>query len=141
MMVRYFEDLENGDQEYCGHHRTSESTIKEWVDKLELKIQQPDPDDGECLVPRQYIKACCGHLILTPPQEIAVKAVNEIADLEWHEPLYPGDDLSVMVKVRNVPTNEDKSPIPTIDIEVIGRNQNDEKIITYTAEAMVETKN
>lgn len=137
-MTRYFEDLENGDREYCGHHEIRERDIEEWVAKVELEYQQCTNENGELIAPKQYIRVVCGRILLNTPREIALKGVNEIEKLQYHEQLRPGDVLSVIVEVVNIDLDQDDSHFPTVNIKVTGRNQSDEKVITYFAKAMLE---
>ncbi|WP_339106227.1 hypothetical protein [Haloterrigena salinisoli] len=137
-MTRYFEDLESGTREYCGHHAIRERDIKEWVAKAESEYQQNTNENGELIAPKQYIRAICGRVLLSTPQEIALKGINEIKELEYHEQLRPGDVLSVTIRVVNIDPDQDDSHFPTVDIKVTGRNQSDDEVITYFAKAIVE---
>ncbi|WP_254612624.1 FAS1-like dehydratase domain-containing protein [Haloterrigena gelatinilytica] len=137
-MTRYFEGLESGDREYCGHHAIRERDIEEWVAKAESDCQQNTSENGELIAPKQYIRAICGRILLNTPQEIALKGVNEIEELEYHEQLRSGDVLSVTVRVVNIDPDQDGSHFPTVDITVTGRNQSGDEVITYFAKAIVE---
>lgn len=137
-MTRYFEDLESGDREYCGHHAIRERDIEEWVAKAESECQQDTNENGELIAPKQYIRAICGRILVSKPQEIALKGVNEIEELEHHEQLRSGDVLTVAVRVVNIDPNQDGSHLPAVDMKVTGRNQSDDEVITYFAKAIVE---
>lgn len=137
-MTRYFEDLESGDREYCGHHDIRERDIDEWMAKAESEIQQQTDENGNVIAPKEFVRVLCGRILLQSPREIALRGVNEIEELEWHEPLRSGDVLSVAVEVVNIDSDQDDSHFPTVDIKVIGRNQSDDTVITYYAKAIVE---
>lgn len=137
-MTRYFEDLETGEREYIGHHDIRKRDIEEWAAKVESGNQLDTTENGDLIAPKQYIQALCGRVLLSRPREIALKGVNEIKELEWGTPVRSGDVLSVTAEVVNIDSNQDDSHFPRVDIKITGRNQSDEMVISYLAEAMVE---
>ncbi|WP_224448943.1 MaoC family dehydratase [Haloprofundus salilacus] len=69
--------------------------------------------------------------------QVAFLCGRGLADFRWHRPVRPGDTLSGWVELGEMRVSESDPQRGYVDVEITGVNQDDEVVISWTAQALV----
>lgn len=144
--IRYFEDLEEGEEVECG---SIEVTKEEMLEFAERYDPQPFHVDEEAATESMYgdliasgwlTCALSARLLVTEyMNENATLGGNGMDEIRWHTPVYAGDVLSVHVEL--VDTKEGDNPMfGFTKAKVTTTNQRDEAVLTMYGLGLVEKR-
>ena len=143
-MARYFEDLETGDvYELDGRYEFDADEIREFAEQydpqpfhLDEKAAEESIFGGLAASGWHTASACMRLLVdefLDPETSMGASGVE---NLQWLQPVYPGDRLRVEVEVLEKRVSESRSEMGHVRMTLTGYNQDDDPVIEWTATSM-----
>lgn len=145
--TRYFEDWEVGETFEFGAYTVTRDEIIEFAEQYD-----PQPfhvDEGvarESVVGRLiasgwHTAAICQRLLVDGLiKEMASAGGRGVDELRWWEPVRPGDVLTLCVEIVEKHAPEDAREPGEVHAEVVGYNQDDDPVISYTVLGMIERR-
>lgn len=144
---RYYEDHDIGETFEVGSHAVTKAEILEFAEQYDPQPFHVDEAAaagtvfGGLVASGWHTAAVCMRLLGTGPlAETASVAALGVDELRWHEPVRPGDELSLRVETVE---KHPESPIPgvgQVDVDVTGFDQDGETVITWTLLGLVERR-
>jgi len=126
-MTVYFEDLAIGDEYDCGSYTVTESEIIEFAEQFDPQPFHTDPEAAAdsmfgglvasglhtlCLSVRLFVTN-----FVNPDDGLANMGGLGMDDLQWHEPVRPGDTLSLQVEVVDKTPSESRDDRGYVDLD------------------------
>lgn len=143
----YFEDIEVGRTEEFGEYTVTKEEILEFgrrYDPQPFHVDEAAAADtmfGGLVASGWHTAAMTMKLLIENQDDDTASAGGRGADdLRWHQPVRPGDVLSVRVETVDKEPASDLPGIGYVDHDVTGLNEDGEPVITWTALAMVEQR-
>ena len=113
--MTYFEDLEVGQQESFGTYEVTESEIVDFAERYDPQPMHVDPEAagesmfGGLVASGWHTAAMCMRLLVEEYlADSAAMGSPGVDDLRWHEPVRPGDELTVETEVLETRPSESR---------------------------------
>lgn len=147
MTTRYYEDVEVGEVHDCGSYEVTEAEVREFAERYDPQPYHTDPEaasetifDGlvasgwhtAAMCMRQYVDGFLG--------DLADPAAIGVDDLRWHEPVRPGDVLSIRVEVTETFPSERRDGRGHVRPRVTAVNQDDVVVVSRTDRLLVRRR-
>jgi acyl dehydratase len=127
--MTYFEDLTVGQQESFGAYEVTESEIREFAERYDPQPMHVDPEAAEAsmfggLVASGWHTAamCMRLLVENYLADSAAMGSPGVEELRWHEPVRPGDELTVETEVLEKRPSESRPDRGLVRVDVAVRN-------------------
>jgi acyl dehydratase len=113
--MTYFEDLEVGQQESFGTYEVTESEIVDFAERYDPQPMHVDPEAagesmfGGLVASGWHTAAMCMRLLVDGfLADSAAMGSPGVDGLRWHEPVRPGDELTVETEVLETRPSESR---------------------------------
>jgi acyl dehydratase len=140
--MTYFEDLEVGQQESFGTYEVTESEIIEFAEQYDPQPMHTDPETakesmfGGLVASGWHTASMCMRLLVENYlADSAAMGSPGAEELRWHEPVRPGDQLTVETEVLKKRPSESRPNRGLVRVDVGVRN--DEGTIVMSMESLV----
>ena len=148
-MPRYYEDLETGDTYALeGRYEVDREEITAFAEQYDpqpFHLEEAAAADsvfGGLVASGWHTAAMCMRLVvddfLDPETSMGASGV---ADLEWIEPVRPGDTLRVEIEVLETRPSENRPEMGHVRMKLTGYNQHDDAVIEWVSDGMVRRRN
>ena len=148
-MPRYYEDLEAGDtyalESRYEVDREEITAFAEQYDPQPFHLEEAAAADsvfGGLIASGWHTAAMCMRLVvddfLDPETSVGASGVE---NLEWIEPVRPGDTLRVELEVLETRLSESSPEIGHVRMKLTGYNQDDVAVIEWVSDGMVRRRN
>ena len=148
-MPRYYEDLEAGDtyalESRYEVDREEITAFAEQYDPQPFHLEEAAAADsvfGGLVASGWHTAAMCMRLVvddfLDPETSMGASGVK---DLEWIEPVRPGDTLRVEIEVLETRHSESRPEMGHVRMKLTGYNQHDDAVIEWVSDGMVRRRN
>ena len=148
-MPRYYEDLETGDTYALeGRYEVDREEITAFAEQYDpqpFHLEEAAAADsvfGGLVASGWHTAAMCMRLVvddfLDPETSMGASGV---ADLEWIEPVRPGDTLRVEIEVLGTRPSENRPEMGHVRMKLTGYNQHDDAVIEWVSDGMVRRRN
>jgi acyl dehydratase len=148
-MPRYYEDLETGDTFALeGRYEVDREEITAFAEQYDpqpFHLEEAAAADsvfGGLIASGWHTAAMCMRLVvedfLDPETSMGASGV---ADLEWIEPVRPGDTLRVEIEVLETRPSENRPEMGHVRMKLTGYNQHDDAVIEWVSDGMVRRRN
>jgi acyl dehydratase len=146
--MRYFDDIEVGDQTLFGHYDVTREEVLEFARKYD---PQPFHLSDEAAAKTHFgrLAASGWHTCAMTMAVIARYVVKEeqaglgspgVDELRWLKPVYPGDRLTVRGTVVDMTPSRSKPHIGVIRTRTMVSNQDGADVMTFTSIVMMERR-
>ncbi|PSP47060.1 acyl dehydratase [Halobacteriales archaeon QH_7_69_31] len=143
-MPQYFEDLEAGDTYALeGRYEVDREEITAFAEQYDpqpFHLEEAAAADsvfGGLIASGWHTAAMCMRLVvddfLDPETSMGASGVE---DLEWIEPVRPGDTLRVEIEVLETRPSQSRPEIGHVRSKLTGYNQHDEAVIEWVGDGM-----
>ena len=143
-MPRYFEDLEAGDTYALeGRYEVDREEITAFAEQYDPQpfhldeAAAADSVFGGLVASGWHTAAMCMRLVvedfLDPETSMGASGVE---DLEWIEPVRPGDTLRVEIEVLETRPSESRPEMGHVRSKLTGYNQHDDAVIEWVGDGM-----
>ena len=143
-MPRYYEDLEAGDTYALeGRYEVDREEITAFAEQYDpqpFHLEEAAAADsvfGGLVASGWHTAAMCMRLVveefLDPETSMGASGVE---DLEWIEPVRPGDTLRVEIEVLETRPSESRPEMGHVRSKLTGYNQHDEAVIEWVGDGM-----
>jgi acyl dehydratase len=146
--MRYFDDIEVGDETEFGHYDVTREEVLEFARKYD-----PQPfhlsDEEAAKTHFGRLAASGWHTCAMTMAVIARHVVEDeqaglgspgIDELRWRRPVYPGDTLHVRSKIADKTPSRSKPEIGSFRSEVTVTNQDDQAVLTFTSIVLIRRR-
>jgi acyl dehydratase len=140
--MTYYEDLTTGQRDTVGSYEVTESEIIEFAEQYDPQPMHTDPETAEesmfgGLVASGWHTAsmCMRLLVENYLADSAAMGSPGADELRWHEPVCPGDELTVETEVLEKRPSESRPDRGLVRVEVGVRN--DEGTLVMSMESLV----
>ena len=148
-MPRYYEDLEAGDtyalESRYEVDREEITAFAEQYDPQPFHLEEAAAADsvfGGLVASGWHTAAMCMRLVvedfLDPETSMGASGVGE---LEWIEPVRPGDTLRVEIEVLETRHSASRPEMGHVRMQLTGYNQHDDAVIEWVSDGMVRRRN
>jgi acyl dehydratase len=148
-MARYFEDLEVGDTDALeGRYEVDREEITAFAEQYDPQPFHVDEDAAEdsvfdgLIASGWHTAAMCMRLVvdgfLDPETSMGARGVE---NLEWIEPVRPGDTLRVEVEILERRPSESRPEMGHVRMKLTGYNQQDVAVIEWVSDGMLRRRN
>ena len=148
-MPRYYEDLEAGDTFALeGRYEVDREEITAFAEQYDPQpfhldeAAAADSVFGGLIASGWHTAAMSMRLVvddfLDPETSMGASGV---ADLEWIEPVRPGDTLRVEIEVFETRPSENRPEMGNVRMKLTGYNQHDDAVIEWVSDGMVRRRN
>ena len=148
-MPRYYEDLEAGDTYALeGRYEVDREEITAFAEQYDpqpFHLEEAAAADsvfGGLVASGWHTAAMCMRLVvedfLDPETSMGASGV---ADLEWIEPVRPGDTLRVEIETLETRPSENRPEMGHVRMKLTGYNQHDDAVIEWVSDGMVRRRN
>ena len=146
--MRYYEDIEIGETETFGEYHVTKDEIlafAEQYDPQPFHTDEAAAEDsafGQLVASGWHTASICMRLLVDGPmQDRAGMGARGVDELRWHQPVTPGDTLSVRTEVLEKRVSESDPTRGYVDTKLEGINQNGEVVISWIGLEMVARRN
>ena len=146
--MRYYEDIEIGETEAFGEYHVTKDEIlafAEQYDPQPFHTDEAAAEDsafGQLVASGWHTASICMRLLVDGPmQDRAGMGARGVDELRWHQPVTPGDTLSVRTEVLEKCVSESDPTRGYVDTKLEGINQNGEVVISWIGLEMVARRN
>lgn len=144
-MTEYYEDLEEGDVYELGSVSVSRDELLEFATRYDPQPIHVDEDAAK--------DSMFGGLIASGIHTLALQSSlvareffsvvpnlggRGLDDVRWHQPVRPGDELSVRVTIGEKSLPDPDRSGGYVDLEIETLNQDDEVVLTTTSRQIIE---
>lgn len=144
-MTKYFEDLDVGWEDTYGSRSVSKDeivTFAEQFDPQPFHVDEEAADDSIfggiiasglhtlCLSVRMYTDAFL--------HDVALVVGRGLDEVRFHEPVYPGDSLSIHVKILDKENNESRPAWGNVRFELSTMNQHNDTVLSLRDPSIIE---
>jgi acyl dehydratase len=148
-MAQYFEDLEVGDTDALeGRYEVDREEITAFAEQYDPQPFHVDEDAAEdsvfdgLIASGWHTAAMCMRLVvdgfLDPETSMGARGVE---NLEWIEPVRPGDTLRVEVEILERRPSESRPEMGHVRMKLTGYNQQDVAVIEWVSDGMLRRRN
>ena len=148
-MPRYYEDLEAGDTYALeGRYEVDREEITAFAEQYDPQpfhldeAAAADSVFGGLVASGWHTAAICMRLVvddfLDPETSMGASGVE---NLEWIEPVRPGDTLRVEIEVLETRSSESRPEMGHVRMKLTGYNQDDDAVIEWVSDGMVRRRN
>ena len=138
----YFEDLEVGQQESFGTHEVTRAEIVDFAERYDPQPMHLDPEAaaesmfGELVASGWHVAAVCMRLLVEGLlADSGAMGSPGVDALRWHEPVRPGDELTVETEILAKRPSESRPDRGLVRVDVGVRNG--ERTLVMSMEALV----
>jgi acyl dehydratase len=146
--MRYFEDIEVGDETLFGHYDVTRDEVLEFARKYD---PQPFHLSDEAAAKTHFgrIAASGWHTCAMTMAVVARYGVEGgqaglgspgIDELRWRKPVYPGDTLHVRGKIVSKTPSRSKPDIGSFRTEMTVTNQDGQPVMSFTSIVMIRRR-
>ncbi|RZV10440.1 acyl dehydratase [Natrinema hispanicum] len=146
--MRYYEDIEIGETETFGEYHVTKDEIlafAEQYDPQPFHTDEAAAEDsafGQLVASGWHTASICMRLLVDGPmQDRAGMGARGVDELRWHQPVTPGDTLSIRTEVLEKCVSESDPTRGYVDTKLEGINQNGEVVISWIGLEMVARRN
>lgn len=145
-MTRYFEDFEIGETVEHGSYTVTEEEIVEFAEQYDpqpFHVDRAAAEEsmfGGLIASGWHTASICQRMAIEGRSDTASMGGRGVDDLRWHLPVFPGDTLSVTVEVLEKRPSESNPEMGHMDVEITGRNQDDDAVVSWTVLGMYERR-
>ena len=147
MKLIYFNDLKVGDRFHSEPYEISESAIVAFAREFDVQPFHTDPEAAKQTVfnghaaSGWHTAAIAMRLFTTGPLRFVGGCVGlGVDELRWPIAVRPGDRLRLETEILDLRTSRSKPQHGIIRIRNILRNQEEQVVLSYTADAMVQRR-
>jgi acyl dehydratase len=140
--MTYYEDLTTGQRDTVGSYEVTESEIIEFAEQYDPQPMHTDPETAEesmfggLVASGWHTTSMCMRLLVENYLADSAAMGSPGADeLRWHEPVCPGDELTVETEVLEKRPSESRPDRGLVRVEVGVRN--DEGTLVMSMEPLV----
>jgi acyl dehydratase len=138
----HYEDLDIGQQESFGTYEVTDSEIIEFAERYDPQPMHTDPETAEesmfgGLVASGWHTAsmCMRLLVENYLADSAAMGSPGVEKLRWHEPVRPGDELTVEAEILDKRLSESRPDRGLVRVEVGVRN--DDGALVMSMESLI----
>ncbi|MFA9417375.1 MaoC family dehydratase [Natrinema sp. HArc-T2] len=142
--MRYYEDIEIGDTDEFGEYHLTKDELLEFAEQYDpqpFHTDEATAEDsafGQLIASGWHTASICMRLLVDGPlQDRAGMGARGVDELRWHQPVTPGDTLSIRTEVLEKRVSESDPTRGYVDTKLEGINQNDEVVISWIGLEMV----
>lgn len=142
--MRYYEDVEVGDTHEFGDYQVTKEEIIEFAqayDPQPFHLDEESARDsffGELVASGWHTASICMRLLVDHHlSERASAGARGVDELRWHQPVRPGDTLSVRTEVLGKRSSQSRSEIGHVRTKLTGLNQNDDPVVSWIGLGMI----
>ena len=142
--MRYYEDIEIGDTDAFGEYHVTKEELLEFAEQYDPQpfhtdeAAAEDSAFGQLVASGWHTASICMRLLVDGPlQDRATMGARGVDELRWHQPVTPGDTLSIRTEVLDKRVSESDPTRGYIDTKLEGVNQYDEVVLSWIALEMV----
>ena len=146
MQLRYYEDYQVGESIKADTYLVDKAELVEFARKWDPQPFHIDEEAakaslyGGLTAPSVYIMAVASYLGSRIEPKIAALGALGMTDLEFPNPMRPGDRITLVSTVTQKRSSKTKSDRGIIHYGVQLTNQNDEPVFTYRIKILVAKK-
>ena len=140
--MTYFEDLTVGQRESFGTYEVTESEIREFAQRYDPQPMHVDPEMAEesmfggLVASGWHTTAMCMRLLVENYLvDSAAMGSPGVEELRWHEPVRPGDRLTVETEVLEKRPSESQPDRGLVRLDI--RVQNGAETLVMSMESLV----
>lgn len=145
--MRYFEDVDVGDTHKFGSYEVTREEIVEFAERWDPQPFHLNEEAaresifGELVASGWHTAAICMRLLVKHHlSDRASAGARGVDELRWHQPVKPGDTLSVRTELLDKRPSESRWEIGNVRTKLTGLNQNDEAVISWIGLGMVRRR-
>ena len=146
--MRYYEDIEIGDTEEFGEYHVTKDeilTFAEQYDPQPFHTDEAAAEDsafGQLVASGWHTASICMRLLVDGPiQDRASMGARGVDELRWHQPVTPGDTLSIRTEVLEKRVSESDRTRGYVDTKLEGITQDGDVVISWIGLEMVARRN
>jgi len=146
--MRYYEDIEIGDIEEFGEYHVTKAELLEFAEQYDPQpfhtdeAAAEDSAFGQLVASGWHTASMCMRLLVDGPiQDRAAMGARGVDELRWHQPVTPGDTLSVRTEVLDKRVSESDPTRGYVNTKLEGLNQDGDVVISWVGLEMVERRN
>ncbi|MEY2479294.1 MAG: hypothetical protein QOI04_221 [Verrucomicrobiota bacterium] len=145
--ARFLEDLKVGDRFQSGTFTATEKDIIDFARQFDPQPFHVDPAAakksifGGLVASGWHTAAIAMRLYVTSDLNLDGGSIGlSVNDLEWPNPVRPGDTLQAEIEILSVRPSRSKPDRGVVEFRNITKNQNGDVVITWKALALVRTR-
>lgn len=138
MALRYYEDVEVGEVTEHGERTLQREEILEFAETYDPQKIHTDPDHAEetmygGVIASGWQTAATVMCLLVEDvlADMAALGARGVDELRWHQPVYPGDTLSIRTEIVDKRPSESHDDRGYVDHRIEGINQDGEVVISW----------
>jgi acyl dehydratase len=143
MTTVYYEDIDVGDTDEFGEYTVTAEEILEFAEQYDpqpFHVDEAAAEDspfGELIASGWHTASICMRLLVNGPLgDQAGMGARGVDELRWHQPVKPGDTLSIRTEVLDKRLSESASDRGYVDSRLTGV-VDDEPVISWVGLGMV----
>ncbi|MDG5758979.1 MaoC family dehydratase [Natronococcus sp. A-GB1] len=143
--MRYFEDVEVGETHEFGEYEVTEEEVVEFAEQYDPQPFHVDREAaadsmfGELVASGWHTAAMSMRLLVDGPEgeeERAAMGSPGVEELRWHQPVKPGDTLSVRTEVLEKRPSESREDRGYVTSRLETYNEDDELVMSWVADTI-----
>ena len=142
--MRYYEDIEVGDTTEFGEYHVTKDELLEFAEQYDPQpfhtdeAAAEDSAFGQLVASGWHTASICMRLLVDGPmQDRAGMGARGVDELRWHQPVTPGDTLSIRTEVLEKRVSESDHTRGYVDTKLEGINQDGEVVISWIGLEMI----
>ncbi|SDD27584.1 MaoC family dehydratase [Natrinema hispanicum] len=146
--MRYYEDIEIGDTEEFGEYHVTKDEILSFAEQYDPQpfhtdeAAAEDSAFGQLVASGWHTASICMRLLVDGPiQDRASMGARGVDELRWHQPVTPGDTLSIRTEVLEKRVSESDRTRGYVDTKLEGITQDGDVVISWIGLEMVARRN
>lgn len=142
-MPRFFEDLTVGEVRESGTYDVTESVIREFGQRYDPQPIHTDPDVndpvlGGLVASGWQVTAMTMRVLVDGPiGEWAQSIGYRVEELQWRQPVRPGDELSVRLTVLGKRADEGREGYGVVTARIETRNGDGDLVARFVSESLL----
>ena len=144
MTAVYYEDIEVGETQEFGEYTVTKDEILEFAEQYDpqpFHVDEAAAEDspfGELIASGWHTASICMRLLVRGPLgDQAGMGARGVDELRWHQPVKPGDTLSIRTEVLDKRPSKSAPDRGYVDSRLTGINVDDEPVISWIGLGMV----
>ncbi|MFC4438814.1 MULTISPECIES: MaoC family dehydratase [Natrialbaceae] len=147
--MRYFEDIEVGETREFGEYHVTSDEIVEFAERYDPQPFHVDEEAaaetmfGELVASGWHTAAMSMRMLVEGPddeEDRASMGSPGVDELRWHQPVRPGDTLSLRTEVLEKRPSESRSDRGYVKSRLETFNQDDELVMSWVGNAIYERR-
>lgn len=143
--MRYFEDVEVGETREFGEYEVTEDEVVEFAERYDPQPFHVDEEAaadsmfGELVASGWHTAAMSMRLLVEGPEgtdDRAAMGSPGVDELRWHQPVKPGDTLSVRTEVLEKRPSESREDRGYVTSRLETYNGDDELVMSWVADTI-----